>query len=149
MAPVRCLFDQVVRPLATPQTPGAFYRGWRRMAIDGTILDVPDSAANAAAFGRTTGGRGDSAFPQIRKLSLVEVGTHVEVAFVVKPCRRGESSLVAGLLRHLRPDMLLLWDRNFFSYPLWQPLVGRGIQVLARVKAHLVLRPIRTRGEGS
>ena len=57
------------------------------MGIDGTVFDVPDSAANAAAFGRPSAGpRGDGAFPQIRKLSLVELGTHVEVALIVKPC---------------------------------------------------------------
>src|SRR5205814_8129265 len=112
-------FQQVVRPLATPETPGAFYRGWQLVAVDGTLLDVPDSPANARAFGRPTGGRGDGAFPQVRKLSLVEGGTHVEMAFVLEPCRRGQTSMVAGLLRHLRPGMLLLWDRNFFSYGLW------------------------------
>ena len=34
---------------------GAFYQGWRLMALDGTVLNVPDSPANAAAFGRHTG----------------------------------------------------------------------------------------------
>ena len=72
LAPVRRLFERLVRPLATPQTPGAFYQGWRLMALDGTVLNVPDSPANAAAFGRHTCVRGDGAFPQIRKLSLVE-----------------------------------------------------------------------------
>ena len=123
--------------------------GWHLMAIDGTVLDVPDSPANAAAFGRPTGGRGDGAFPQIRKLSLVEVGTHVEVAFVIKPCRRGETSMVAGLWRHLQPGMLLLWDRNFFRYHLWQTLADRGLQILARVKSYLVLQPIRNLADGS
>src|SRR5260370_28171420 len=52
LAPVRRLFERAVRLPATPQTPGAFYRGWRLMAIDGTIYNVPDSPANAAAFGR-------------------------------------------------------------------------------------------------
>ena len=71
VAPVRHLFTQVVRPLARPETPGAFYRGLRLMGIDGTVFDVPDSAANAAAFARPSAGpRGDGAFPQIRKLSL-------------------------------------------------------------------------------
>jgi hypothetical protein len=148
-APVRYLFEQVVRPLAGPDTPGCFYQGWHLMAVDGTVEDIPDSPANAAAFGRPTGGRGDGAFPQIRKLSLVEVGTHVEVALVVKPCWRGETSMVAGLLRHLRPGMLLLWDRNFFSYGLWQTLTRRGIHILARVKCHLVLRPIQHLADGS
>src|SRR3990172_7509959 len=35
VAPVRQLFLRTVRPLATPQTPGAFYRGFRLMGIDG------------------------------------------------------------------------------------------------------------------
>ena len=120
VAPVRHLFDQVVRPLARPETPGAFYRGLRLMGIDGTVFDVPDSDANAAAFGRPSAGpRGDGAFPQVRKLSLVELGTHVEVAFVVRSIAHGEQSMVGGLLRHLTAEMLLLWDRGFFSYELW------------------------------
>ncbi|OWK37337.1 transposase domain-containing protein [Fimbriiglobus ruber] len=55
---VRSVFEQVVRPLATPSTPGAFYQGFRLMAIDGTVQDVPDTPANAAHFGRS---RGDAA----------------------------------------------------------------------------------------
>jgi hypothetical protein len=116
VAPVRHLFTQTVRPLARPTTPGAFYRGWRLMGLDGTVLDVPDTAANAAAFGRPSAGpRGEGAFPQIRKLSLVELGTHVEVAFGLKSIDRGEQSMVAGLWRHLTPEMLLIWDRGFIS----------------------------------
>lgn len=150
IAPVRHLFDQVVRPVARPQTAGAFYRGLRLMGLDGVVLDVPDSAANAAAFGRPSAGpRGDGAFPQIKKLSLVELGTHVEVAFLVKPCRSGEQAMVAGLLRHLTPEMLLLWDRGFFSYELWQKVSARGVKVLARVTSQLLLRPIRVLADGS
>ena len=82
------------------------------MGIDGMVLDVPDSAANAAAFSRPSAGpRGDGAFPQVKKLSLVELGTHVEVAFVVKHGHCGERAMVDGLLRHLTPEMLLLLDR--------------------------------------
>jgi hypothetical protein len=67
VAPVRFLFTQIVRPLATPETPGAFYRGMRLMGIDGTVEDVPDSPANAAAFARPSAGpRGEGAFPQRR-----------------------------------------------------------------------------------
>jgi Insertion element 4 transposase N-terminal len=144
VAPLHHLFHQVVRPLAHEHTPGAFYRGLRLMGIDGTVLDVPDSEANAAVFGRASAGpRGDGAFPQVRKLSLVELGTHVEVAMVVRPYPRGEQSMVAGLFRHLTSEMLLLWDRGFFSYKLWQQMTTRGVKLLARVTAELVLRPIR------
>jgi hypothetical protein len=153
LAPVRRLFERVVRLLASPQTPGAFFQGWRLMALDGSVYNVPDSPANAAAFGRPSAGpRGDGAFPQVRKLSLVEVGTHVEVAFVVKGIKgphSGEQRLAPGLFRHLQPDMLLLWDRGFFSYSLWKGVVTQGCQLLARVSSRLVLRPTQTLADGS
>src|SRR5512135_1394373 len=150
VAPVRHLFTQVVRPVARPETPGAFYRGLRLMGVDGTVFDVPDSDANAAAFSRpSAGSRGGGACPQVRKLSLVELGTHVEVALVVRSSSHGEQSMIAGLFRHLTSEMLLLWDRGFFSYELWQQLTTRAVKVLARVKSGLILRPIRHLSDGS
>ena len=144
VAPVRHLFTHVVRPLARPETPGAFYRGFRLMGVDGTIFDVPDSTANAAVFARPSAGRrGEAAFPQVRKLSLVELGTHVEVALVVRSSAHGEQSMIAGVFRHLTSEMLLLWDRGFFSYELWREMAAREVKVLARVKSQLILRPIR------
>lgn len=152
IAPLRLLFERVVHLLATADTPGAFYRGLRLMAIDGSVFDVPDSAANARAFGYPKGGRGAGAFPQVRKLSLEEVGTHVEYAFVVKGLKEkdsGEQSMVAGLLRHLKAGMLLLWDRGFFSYNLWQSVLLRDCHLLARVSDRHVLRPIEPLADGS
>jgi hypothetical protein len=150
IAPVRHLFEQIVRPLAEPGTPGGFYQGLRLMGIDGVVFDVPDSKANDVAFGRPTAGeRGDGAFPQIIKLSLVELGTHIEIGFVIRGCLHGEQAMVAGLLRHLTPDMLLIWDRNFFSYKLWSKLTSRAVKILARVTNTLILKPIRNLSDGS
>jgi hypothetical protein len=152
IAPVRLLFERLVVPLAKPHTPGAFYRNWRLMATDGTVFNVPDSDANAKAFGYPKGGRGAGAFPQVRKLSLVEVGTHAEVALVVKGLKEpnsAEQAMAPGLFRHLNPSMLLMWDRGFFSYKIWQEMILRGCQVLARVKSNLVLRPSKELSDGS
>ena len=150
VAPVRHLFAQTVRPLAQPTTPGAFYGGYRLMGIDSTVFDVPDSPANDAAFGRPSAGpRGDGAFPQVRKLSLVELGTHIEVAMAVKHIHCGERTMVAALLRHLTAEMLLLLDRGFFSYELWRQLDSMGVKLLARVVKNLILGPIRTLADGS
>ena len=68
-APLEALYRAVVAPVATDGTPGAWYRGWRVMSLDGTTLDVGDTAANAAAFGRPASARGvnaTGAFPQLR-----------------------------------------------------------------------------------
>src|SRR6266540_3883065 len=75
--PLRLLFEQAARPLATHKTRGAWYRHWRIMVVDGTCLDVPDSPANQA-LGRSKSGRGEGvgAFPQVRVVGLVEAGTH-------------------------------------------------------------------------
>ena len=148
VAPVRYLFDQLARPLGTPQTPGVFYKGLRLVGLDGTTYDLPDSPANVKAFGRPKGPRADAAFPQVRKLSLVELGTHAELALVLKPFWRGETGMVAGLTRHLQPGMLLLWDRNFFSYDLWKSLAQK-IHILARVKCSLILEPSEELADGS
>ena len=75
--PVKQLHDQIVCPIATEATKGAWYRGWRVVSLDGHTLDVADEDANDAAFGRPVAQRGQSAFPQIRFVSLVENGTHV------------------------------------------------------------------------
>lgn len=150
VAPVRHLFQTTVRPLAQPDTPGAFYRGFRLVAIDGVIYNTPDSEANDKAFGRPSGGdRGMGAFPQIRKVSLVEVGTHVELAIVLKRLACGETTAVEGLWRYIPKDALLLEDRGFFSYKLWKRAVKENLAVLARVKSGLILRPIKHLSDGS
>ena len=147
--PVRRVFEQVVRPLATATTRGAFYKGLRLMGIDGTVLDAPDTAANAARFERSNGGRGEGAFPQVRKVSLVELGTHVEVAFQFGGWQDSEQMLVKSLFERIPADALLLEDRGFFSYEHWKTLDSRGVKLLLRIKNHLVLKPIQRLPDGS
>jgi len=49
---MRQLFHQLVQPMATSETVGAFLNGLRIVVIDGTCLDIPDSDENARVFGR-------------------------------------------------------------------------------------------------
>jgi Insertion element 4 transposase N-terminal/Transposase DDE domain len=147
--PLRQLFAQVVHPLATPHTPGAFYRGLRLMGCDGSVFDAPDSPANAAAFHRATGSRGAGAFPQVRKVSLVELGTHVETAFAVGGWQDSEPALAEGLFAAVPAGSLLLADRGFFSYPAWEKLRARGVHLLVRLKGNLIFRPLCRLADGS
>ena len=118
VAPIRHLCEAIATLRAEPTTPGSFYRGYRLMALDGFVLDLADTPANDRVFSRPKAGRGRCAYPQVRVLGLCEVGTHTLWRVQIKPSRRGEPSIAPALLRHLRPDMLLIWDRGFFSYPL-------------------------------
>ncbi len=141
--------DPVAKPLATPSTPGAFYQGLRLMGIDGTVLDAPDSPANDQRFHRGTGGRGDGAFPQVRKVSLVELGTPVEVALAFGGWQDGEQTLVTQLFDKIPDDALLLEDRGFFSYPHWKTLDSQGTRLLVRMKSNLILEPTERLPDGS
>lgn len=147
--PIKYLHEHVVRPLATPETPGAFWRGWRWVGIDGSVYDAPDSPANAEAFSRATGSRGEGAFPQVRKASLVELGTHVELAIEIGGWQDGEQTLARKLWDRLPTDSLLVEDRGFFNYADWKELDGRGQKLLVRVKSHMVLESFQSLSDGS
>jgi hypothetical protein len=147
--PLALLCKRVIKLLATPATPGAFYAGMRLMAIDGVTMDVYDSPANERAFGRPGSGRGRSAFPQVRVLALCEAGTHVLWRFVIRKISIGETRMVPHLLRHLQSGMLLLWDKNFFKYDHVRQLIEQKVHLLAMVKNGLILRPIERLGDGS
>jgi hypothetical protein len=149
--PLRALFSAVAVPLATPATKGAWYRGLRLMSIDGTCLDVADTPANEAEFGRPGSGRGEGAgaFPQVRLAGLAECGTHALTAVAVGACASGETVLARDLLPSLGEGMLVLADRNFYGFELWTEAAGTGAQLLWRVRAGLILPPRERLADGS
>ncbi len=148
-APLRRLYEELVRPIATRATKGAWYRGWRPVSLDGTCLDVADTEANRAEFGRPNGGRGESAFPQMRFVALVENGTHVLFGACLGRYAEGETTLARGVLAALRPGMLCLADRYFFGHALWRAAAETGADLLWRVKSDLQLPRETVLADGS
>lgn len=145
--PLKELHRLVVKPMATLETPGAFYRGMRKVAIDGTVLDAPDCDAHQH-FGRASGGRGAGPFPQVRKVSLVELGTHIEFAFVHGGWKDSEKKLVESLWDFIPEDALLIEDRGFFSYKSWKTLHEKH-HLLLRIQKSMVFKPIKIFSDGS
>jgi hypothetical protein len=144
------LFERVVRPLATPQTPGAFLGGLRVMAIDGTVLDVPDSFANAKVFGYPSSRPGTrAAFPKVRLVILVEAGTHLIVDALMCPYRRGERVWALKLLRSVSEGMLLMWDRGLHSYAMLRATLTRSCHYLGRVPVNAKFSVEKVLDDGS
>lgn len=136
--PLEELYRTTVAPIATAATPGAWYRQWRVMSLDGTTLDVADTAANRRAFGRPASARGvnaTGAFPQLRLVGLLETGTHVLCGAQLGPYSTGEVTLAAHVVPHLTPAMLCLADRGFLGFDLWQQAAATGAALLWRAKA--------------
>jgi hypothetical protein len=144
--PLRALFSSVAAPLATTRTKGAFFRDWRLMAVDGTTLDLPDTAANDAMFGRPSSGRGEGvgAFPQVRVVGLGECGTHAVVDAAAGRYATSEKALVRDLFRSFRPGMLVLADRGFYGFELWNQAAATGTALCWRVRTDLLL-PVEER----
>src|SRR3954467_229839 len=101
-APLRRLYERVVRPVATSATRGAWYRRWRLVSLDGSCLDVAGTAENEAAFGRPGAGRGGSPFPRARFVALVENGPHVLFGARRGSFADGETTLAHDALTALR-----------------------------------------------
>jgi hypothetical protein len=74
---VKKLYAAVAAPIAGQRTKGAWYRQWRLVSLDGSTLDIADSAEKEKTFGRPGASRGSSALPKIRFVALPENGTHV------------------------------------------------------------------------
>jgi hypothetical protein len=141
--PLKQLWEQTAQPLIKEGNAGSFYRGHRLVAIDGTTLDVPDTKANAAHFGKPGASRGQAAFPQVRLVGLVETGAHALMAVAMAPYKTGEHTLAKLVVPSLAPDMLCLADRLFASFSLWQQASQTGAQLLWRVRANYRL-PVET-----
>jgi hypothetical protein len=147
--PIRQLHDEIVHPIATKGTPGAWYHQWRVVSIDGSTLDVPDEADNKEAFGTQVPGHGETAFPIIRFVSLCEVGTHVLFGTRMSPYSVGEVTLAEEVLPQLKPDMLCLADRGFYSYRLWKLARETGAELVWRLKKDLILPREKNLPDGS
>jgi hypothetical protein len=149
--PLEALYRRCAAPLAKKRTKGAWYRQWRLMSIDGTCLDIADTAANEEAFGRPGSKRVDGvgAFPQIRVVGLAECGTHAIVDAAIGRYTDAEQRLVPQLLGSLGPGMLVLADRGFISYTLWAAAKATGADLLWRTKVNHVLRVERGLPDGS
>ena len=147
--PLRLLFDRVAGVSGSAATPGAFWRGLRLTSLDGSLFDVPASEANAAAYGRSVNGHGPGPFPQVRLLALVECGTKAMIGAVFDSFAVGERTLAHRLLVHLRGGMLLMADRGFPAFDLWQAAAQTRAQLLWRCSDSFTLPVDRILHDGT
>jgi hypothetical protein len=130
--PLRRLFDLLRTSAASSATTGTRWRGMLLCAIDGTTMDVPDTAANLASYPKGSCRNGEPGYPQLRLLALVACGTRAVIDAVFGSCEHGETTYGKQLLRSLQAGCLLLADRGFAS--------NAFLKAVADTKAHLLVR---------
>jgi hypothetical protein len=167
--PLESVFRRVCSALSPGRSPWSHAGGLLVVAWDGTAIDAWDSPANAEAFGRPgTGkkprpagdgpgqqdgaGQGQGPSPQLRLVTLLACGTRALLDAAFGPVRgagTGEQALARQLLGSLHAGMLLLADRNFYGYGLWNAAAATGADLLWRVKSSQHLPVVRELPDGS
>lgn len=151
--PVAEVFSRVAVPVAGMDTAGAFLGRWRLMSVDGMERDVPDTAANRAAFGAKAGSQGEAAFPAVRVVTVSECASHAPVLAAVGPVAggkgTGEQSLARGLYPGLEEGWLLIADRNFYGWQDWRAASDAGADLLWRVTSYIRLPVLELLDDGS
>ena len=150
--PLLLLFGMLVELLCRPDVPGGFYAGLRLMGIDGVSFTAPSTTANIRAFGLPKGGHTSAStggYPLVSKVSLVELGSHVEYAFAIRSQKQGEPTIARRLMKRIERGMLVLLDAGFFGYPLLRSLLGTGAEFLVNVSQTPLLAPFQVLPDGS
>jgi Insertion element 4 transposase N-terminal/Transposase DDE domain len=149
--PMETAARAVLTPRARPGTRGAWYQDWLLTAVDGTTFTVPDTPDNEREFGRPGSGRGEgkTAYPQIQAACLIELGTHAVFDARMDGYAAAETMLIEEMFGSLRPGMLMLADRHIYSFHRWIKAVDTGADLLWRVTANLILRPVELLTDGS
>jgi len=147
--PLRVLFERTAVPVAGKGTRGAWLGSRRLMAVDGFLLDVPDTAENTEEFGKKGGEYKKSAFPQALVVALAECGSHAIVGAAITGCEGNERLMAERLIPDVGSDMLVTADRHFYSFELWRKYRETGADLLWRVAAGVSLPVLKWLPDGS
>ena len=148
-APLKALFELVAGPTPCTARSATHYRGLAVVAIDGTMLSVPDSAANLQVYPKQRCNHGSGGYPQLRLLALVACGTRSVIGAVFGSAQVGETRWAPDLAGHLKAGMLLLADRNFAARALLEQFAADGCHLLVRCKNGRNLPCVGGLGDGT
>ncbi|MEU1449744.1 IS4 family transposase [Streptomyces mirabilis] len=149
VAPLRRLFEVLAGPVAHLGQTGSFYRGLRTVAVDGTLLHVPDEKALTWRYPKRAGEVMEFGYPLMRLVVLVECGTRAVLAAAFGPEIDGELTYAGRLLSVLDRTMLLLADAGFDANEFARDVKATGAQFLVRSSARRIPTPFRHLGDGS
>lgn len=138
IAPLKALFEILAGPLGQPHTPGIMFRGYRTVSFDGCkSIRVPDTAKNRAWLGKQNASNGETGYPALALMTLVETGTRALLGAVFGQGADGETGQARELLSLLDKTMLLLMDRGSGG--------GEFLAAAAATKAQFLVRLTSTR----
>lgn len=136
VAPLRALFEVLAGPLGQQRTPGVCFGRYRTVAFDGCrSIKVPDTARNRGWLGKLNAAFGETGYPVIQLMTLVETGTRALIGAAFGTPADGELTWARTLLHHLDDTMLLLADRGFDAGWFLAEVAATKAQFLVRLRS--------------
>jgi hypothetical protein len=133
-APLKLLFETLAGPVARPGTPGACYRRWRTVALDGcSSIKAPDQLRVIGWLGKVLRPNGWDGYPMLRLMVLCETGTRALLGACFGPTDHGERHYAQSLLNLLDAGMLVLADRGFDSDDFLAQVIDTQAHLLIRL----------------
>jgi len=100
IAPLRVLFETLAGPLGQPRTPGIMFGRYRTVAFDGCkSIKVPDTERNRGWLGKLKASLGETGYPVIQLMTLVETGTRALLGAAFGSTATGELDWARKLLQ--------------------------------------------------
>lgn len=135
------------------KNPGAFYRGWRLVAIDGTQFSISNTPQILSSLSKAASRRMKAAFAKIGAAVLVELGIHNPLAAEIGQEGESEMVLAKRLLDRLPEKSLLIADRLYGVGAFLSVLVAAFAQnpcaFLVRIRGNLKPRLVKKLADGS
>ena len=138
----------VATSLANNVVPAPSFLGLIPCAMDGVKMDLPDTPANEAEFGRPPASRGETAFPQMTGVGLVYTDTHHVRDFVWGRWNLSELSAAETLAMRLGPKDVVFLDRRYTKVDLWYKFLDRDVHFIHRLSGSYKQKPIKRLGVG-
>jgi len=133
--------------------PGAFYKGFRLLGMDGTMFSVRNTPWVLRRLGKAAARRCKAAFAKLRMCVLVELRLHNPVAAVIGRSDESEMEQARRLLEHVPSKSLLLIDRLYgvgsFLLDFFRQCRCRKSEFLVRVRRGLKPRLLKNLPDGS
>jgi hypothetical protein len=125
--------------------PRLSWKGFRLLALDGTVIGLPHWKRLRQHYGAATNGR-RACRTQVRLVMFQFPLARLPYCYALSPLSTNEIPLAMSLLDHVRQNDLILMDRGFFSYGMFWAIQKRNAFFAIRLKAGVRLETIRSLG---
>ena len=128
------------------------WKGRHAKLVDGFTFTMPDTPANQAAYPQHTAQKPGVGFPIARARAILSLATACVMDLALGPYsgkETGETALLRELLESLHAEDVLVADRYYCSFLMIALLLGRGVDVCARMhqRRHVDFRRGRRLGK--